>query len=169
MGENTLQDTKNDIVSKHKKGRTLSHLLIEPFKQIRFGLYMMGLCVLFVSVAGWIFLSTWSEQYQRVITEFALDDDARQAFLSDDIFISNSIKLFVFFLFFILVMFFTVFKLTHRYYGPLVSIGRFLDQMIKGDYKARVTIRKQDELQQVVEKLNELAKELEKRHGSDNK
>ena len=149
-----------------KKGRTLSHLLIEPFKQIRFGLYMMGLCVLFVCVSGWIFMSTWSQQYQRVMLEFALDEDAKKAFLSDDIFISNSIKLFCFFLLFIMVMFFTIFKLTHRYYGPLVSIGRFLDQMIKGNYSARVSIRKKDELQQIAQKLNELAGELEKKHGS---
>jgi signal transduction histidine kinase len=56
--------------------------------------------------------------------------------------------------------------LTHRYYGPLVSIERFVDDMTQGRYGQRVKIRQKDELQRLTDKLNDMASALEKRHGS---
>ena len=64
---------------------------------------------------------------------------------------------------YIVLLFFTVFRLTHRYYGPLVSIERFVGDIANGDYSRRVTIRKRDELQSLVKKLNHMADELEKK------
>ena len=156
-----------DEASRVGKGRKLSRLLIEPFKQIRFGVYIILICIGFVGASAWLFMSTWSEQYQHVMDLFAnMDEEAKTAFLRDDIFHSNILKLIAFFVVFLVVMFLTIFNLTHRYYGPLVSIGRFLDQMVEGDYTARVSIRKKDELQDVARKLNTLAESLERRHGS---
>ena len=58
-----------------------------------------------------------------------------------------------------------VFKLTHRYYGPLVSIERFIDEVARGKYKNRVKIRQNDELQRLANRLNDMANSLDKRHG----
>ena len=60
-------------------------------------------------------------------------------------------------------MFATIFKLTHQIYGPLVAIKRFLEQLKKGDYSARIVIRKGDDLQNLVKDLNELAEALEQK------
>jgi signal transduction histidine kinase len=54
--------------------------------------------------------------------------------------------------------------LSHRIYGPLVPIKRFIQQIREGDYAARVSIRDEDELHDLVVELNEMAMTLEKRH-----
>ena len=82
----------------------------------------------------------------------------------NDVFIKNAIRIVIFFVIFLVVMFSIAFYLTHRYYGPLVSIERFIDDLKEGQYKSRVTIRSKDELQDLAHKLNDLAEVLEKRH-----
>lgn len=54
--------------------------------------------------------------------------------------------------------------LSHRIYGPLVPIKKFITQIREGDYAARVSIRDDDELHDLVTELNEMAVTLEKRH-----
>jgi nitrate/nitrite-specific signal transduction histidine kinase len=66
---------------------------------------------------------------------------------------------------FIVVLFVVVFRSTHKYYGPLVSIERFVDQIAEGDYSKRVVIRRSDELQRLAARLNLMAQKLEERHG----
>jgi signal transduction histidine kinase len=85
--------------------------------------------------------------------------------VTNDIFYQNAIKIALLLIGYVLGMFILVFKLTHRYYGPLVSIERFVDEMTQGRYGQRVKIRQSDELQRLTTKLNEMAAELENRHG----
>ncbi|MEZ4742266.1 MAG: hypothetical protein R3B45_07450 [Bdellovibrionota bacterium] len=47
-----------------------------------------------------------------------------------------------------------------------MSIERFVDSIINGEYNKRVTIRNTDELQRLAGKLNNMAENLEKRHGA---
>jgi signal transduction histidine kinase len=86
--------------------------------------------------------------------------------VTNDIFYRNAIKIAVLLIGYVIGMFVLVFKLTHRYYGPLVSIERFIDEIAKGKYKNRVKIRQKDELQRLADRLNDMAASLEKRHGS---
>lgn len=51
---------------------------------------------------------------------------------------------------------------SHRIYGPLVSIKRQLARMEAGDFSARGTLRKGDELIEVMESLNRIAERLDK-------
>lgn len=149
------------------KKRAISSLMIEPFRQVKFGLYVIGISIAFILAASYLFLSSFTDQYKHVTEIFKITDPEliREVNL-DDIFFTNATRVGGLFLIFLLVMFFVVFKLTHRYYGPLVSIERFIDQIEKGDYSARVTIRSKDELQGLAAKLNKLADTLQKRHLS---
>ena len=144
--------------------RQIKNYLIEPFKQIRFGLYILALCMVFLCLSWWLFISSFIDQYEHVLEIFnVVDSKLRWEFISNDIFYTNMIRLFIFFTSFIAIFFATILKLTHRFYGLLVSIDRFLDQLISGNYSARVSIRKKDELQKLVKKLNQLAEAIEKR------
>ncbi|MBI2603507.1 MAG: hypothetical protein HYW48_10685 [Deltaproteobacteria bacterium] len=148
------------------KRRTLTSLIIEPFKQIKFGLYMLGITIAFLVVSAILFVNSFLEQYRHVLSIFnVVDPNLRWDFITDEIFYTNLVRLLVCFVIFMFVLFFTIFRLTHRYYGPLVAIRRFLAELKNGNYSARVTVRKKDELQDLVETLNELAVELEKKHG----
>ncbi len=56
--------------------------------------------------------------------------------------------------------------LTHRIFGPIISFKKLVNDLKSGDYSARGTLRKNDEFQELMTNLNELAADLEKRHGS---
>ena len=147
--------------------RNLKSTVIEPFKQIKFGLYVIGISVAFVGICAFMFVNAFTEQYQHVMGIFNVVDPTKQwDLVTNDVFKTNAIKIAILFVVFIAVLFFVVFKLTHRYYGPLVSIERFVDEFARGDYSKRAKIRERDELHSLVDKLNMMADQIERRHGS---
>lgn len=149
-------------------GRSLSRLLVEPFKQIKFGIYVMMLSLTFITCSGVLFWTAFMEQYQQLAEIFGVvDENSLWELQFNSVFQSNIYKICFFFLSFLILTYGAVFKLTHRYYGPLVAIYRFLDQMEQGVYSSRVTIRKNDELVELVQKLNSLADKLEKENSRD--
>ncbi len=143
--------------------RNFKSTLIEPFRQIKFGIYVILASVIFVIIVAAMFLLAFYEQYQHVMTLFNISDVKDQMELvTNDIFYRNAIAIGLMLFSFIVGMFILVFKLTHRYYGPLVSIERFVQEMTQGKYSRRVKIRKNDELQRLTDLLNEMAVTLEK-------
>lgn len=160
-----MQETENESIARAK--RNLKSTLIEPFKQIKFGVYVIGLSILFVIFTAIMFLYAFYQQYQHLMGIFNITDMKTQMELvTNDIFYANVIRISLVFVFFIVVMFIYVFRMTHRYYGPLVSIERFVDEISAGQYAKRVKIRQGDELQRLCDKLNDMAASLERRHGS---
>lgn len=146
--------------------RNIRSTLIEPFSQIKFGLYVIGASFAFVIVIAAMFVYTFYQQYQHLMGIFNITDARDQLQLvTNDIFYYNSIKIGLLLLGYIIGMFVLVFKLTHRYYGPLVSIERFVDEIARGKYKNRVKIRQNDELRRLANCLNDMANSLEQRHG----
>ena len=55
---------------------------------------------------------------------------------------------------------------SHRYNGPVVPLARHLRTLREGNYASRVTLRPGDELGELRDAQNQLAEELEKRHGA---
>lgn len=53
--------------------------------------------------------------------------------------------------------------LTHRLIGPSVPLKALIKELARGNYKARGRLRKNDDYQDVMAALNELAAELEKK------
>ena len=145
--------------------RSLRSTVIEPFKQIKFGLYVIGISIAFVGVCAFMFVIAFNEQYNHVMGIFHVVDPKLQwELVTNDVFYTNAIRVGAILSLFIVVMFTVVFRLTHRYYGPVVSIERFVDQITLGDYQVRCKIREKDELQGLVAKLNVMAESIEKRH-----
>jgi len=150
-----------------KKGRTFSSIVIEPFKQMKFGIYVIAVSVVFVTLAAGLFVLAFSEQYQHVMGIFSVvDPTMRWELITNDVFYQNAWRLGLLMVGYIGTLFTIVFRLTHRYYGPLVSIERFVGEVSRGEYDKRVTIRNRDELQRLAAKLNAMAETLEKKHGS---
>lgn len=165
--KNQKRGVKVEELDPNRKGRFPGSIVIEPFRQITFGLYIIIICVGFMLVAGSLFIISFVEQYRHMLNLFnVVDASLRWDFIIDDVFYANAKRIALCFAVFLIVMFYTVFKLTHRYYGPLVSIHRFLKEIENENYAARVTIRKNDELQDLVVDLNNLAESLEKKYSS---
>ena len=144
--------------------RSLRNLLIEPLKQIRFGVYFIIITIAYTFATALLLINSFYEQYQHVMALFnVVDPHLRWELISDEVFYSNIFKMAVCFFLFLFIMFATILRLTHRIYGPLVSIKRFLNELKSGNYSARVILRKDDDLQDLVKELNELAETLEKK------
>ena len=161
--------SKQQIISEgaaSRPRRNLWSLLIEPFKQIKFGMYVISLSLAFVVICAAMFVSAFRDQYQHVMKIFnVVDESAKWTLVVNDIFIRNAIIIGVVFVAYLGALLGVVFRLTHRYYGPLVSIERFVENVTAGNYDKRAKIRDKDELQRLVGKLNTMAEMLESRHG----
>lgn len=152
-----------------RPNRTLRATLIEPFKQISMGIYLTGMTLTFIAALLALVLRFFWEQYEQLMRLFEISDPATKwELVLNDVFYSNITIIGFTCLGFVLLLMATVVRVTHRYYGPIVSINRFLDGIIEGDYSHRVSIRKGDELQDLVIKLNLMASHLEQRHGAEN-
>lgn len=160
MSSNHHQSPSHSIPKPQK--RSIQTLLIEPFRQIKLGLYVVLSSLLFIGLASYLVFGAFKEQYEHIMTLFnVVDPEAQWSLIVNEVFIRNAIKistLFGGYLLFLLVM---VFRLTHRYYGPLVAIERFLGELQRGNYSARVSVRRKDELQGLVTQLNQLAEGLQ--------
>jgi nitrate/nitrite-specific signal transduction histidine kinase len=150
--------------SNSNNARSLRSLVIEPFKQMRFGLYILLVTTVFLILSLLLVLYSFVEQYQQLMDLFhVVDKSSKWELVLNDVFISNISWIGLLYCSFTMVLFTLVFKLTHRYYGPLVAITRFIKQMRSGDYSQRITLRKNDELQELARDLNLLAEDLQKK------
>jgi signal transduction histidine kinase len=56
--------------------------------------------------------------------------------------------------------------ISHRIFGPIVSLKRHIASLREGQYTARLQLRQTDDLAELKDALNDLAVALENRHGS---
>lgn len=55
-------------------------------------------------------------------------------------------------------------KLSHRVYGPMIPFRRHIDELKAGNYASRINLRKNDDLVEMRDALNDLAITLEDRY-----
>lgn len=55
-------------------------------------------------------------------------------------------------------------KLSHRVYGPMVPFQRHIEELKAGNYASRISLRKNDDLVEIRDALNDLAITLEDRY-----
>jgi HAMP domain-containing protein len=153
------------VTDSSRANRTVKTTLIEPFRQVRFGLYIIAISLSFAILCGALFFYSFYQQYKHVMGIFNIvDPNLQWELITNDVFYANAIKLGILLMGYLGIVLLVTFRLTHRYYGPLVSIERFVDSITAGDYTQRVTIRKKDELDRLTAKLNKMAERLEERH-----
>jgi hypothetical protein len=70
------------------------------------------------------------------------------------------------FLAYTFLSFFLSLIMTHRIFGPLVPIKRFINELKSGNYDAQLILRKHDQMTDVAQELRDLAKVLKQRVGS---
>lgn len=153
--------------SQARKSRSLKTLIIDPFTQMKLGIYVIAFTSLFLVTAGVLYFNSFIEQYRHVMQIFEITDpDTQWEAITNDVFYSNLYKIGGLFSIYSFILLAIIFRVTHRYHGPLVSIERFAHAMASGQYYKRVQIRKKDELKSLVLSLNQMAEALEKKHGA---
>lgn len=148
-----------------KRSSSFKAYLVEPFKQIRFGLHVVAVCFFFVVVLGGIFVHSYYEQYKHVADIFNVAGTERWSLVVNDVFLKNAYITAGALIALALTMVYVVVRRTHKMYGPMVSIMRFVNELRRGNYAARIKIREKDDFQDLVGALNHLADALHSRHG----
>lgn len=133
-------------------------------KQLRLLLLVIGLC----ATCYFVLASVIAGAYYREIAFASQDLQIQPEFLQRLYSVMQTSILAITITAIVLTVLTTVAAviITHRFYGPLVPIRRFIASVRDGDYSARLSLRTADEFHDLAEELNEMVKTLEARHGS---
>ncbi|MBC7662102.1 MAG: hypothetical protein H7249_20595 [Chitinophagaceae bacterium] len=159
------------VDTRKENGRKLGPLIREFFLATQFGVQLIVVTLIFLGVAGFFAFRAFTEQYAQIQEIFKVVDASLQhELVMNDIVQRNMIGLIVSVFVYIGAMIFFIVKSHHKYTGPLVAVTKFTQSMTNGYYSARVNLRKKDTHMRDLEKaLNEMAMELERRHGTPDK
>ena len=139
--------------------------IVEPYKQVKLGLMFLIVNTIFSLLILGVFGYYVMDVYSAVATTFKLTGQENQLALT-----KFSIPLIVGSALMLLFVFTTMMvsiRYTHQIYGPLVSINRFLDEMLAGQKPSQLGLRDTDQLQDLARKLNEYAKQLSGKPGAN--
>jgi hypothetical protein len=145
------------VNSKGRRGGVRAKL-VEPYFQIKLGLMFIVVNILFSLLIGGVVYWVLSDVFLAVKTYFQLtggDAALTMGKLSTPMIIIGSIVLL-----FVVTTFYVAVHYTHKIYGPLVSINRFVDELLEERVPSKLALRDGDELQDLAGKLNELADKL---------
>ena len=147
-----------------KNKRSFENTLIQPREQMKVILLFVGCAVLFLGGFTMTFLvwmrSTLQELSNRADVSPALARSI-EASLANSMYITTSIAVIL-----AIIMVVAGFALSHRLYGPTVQIKRMILRLSQGEYKTRGRLRKGDAFHDVMNSLNALADELDRKHGA---
>jgi len=143
---------RRDFFSLNPQRKTKSYLL-QPSRQLRLPLYLLGITVGFGAL--WIHsaASAIRELYTAVESAQPRYFDAMiQSQLHDLALVSLLIALP-----YVLVTIAVAVVHSHQYVGPAIPLRRHLEALKNGDYSSRVQLRRGDAFEEVAQDLNELA------------
>jgi len=146
------------ILGYHER-RKARNLLLKPAFQLKLSIYILILSATFGSLALWVgdvafknvYVLLLEDATHRMYFQQVIDEQVRNV-------MRVSIALFAGYI--VLVIAVTAI-FTHRLIGPAVAITRHIRALKEGLYAHRVRLRKNDELEDLADELNELAEILE--------
>ncbi|GEM_PF-742999 len=125
---------------------------VEPYLQVKLGLMFLLLNLVFAGLTFGVFGFYIWDIYQTMQVYFQLTSDQSSEIMSK--FQTPILVGAVLILVFVATSILVAVRYTHRIYGPLVSIHRFLDDYIQGQKATPLVLRESDQLQELAEKLN---------------
>lgn len=136
-----------------RKNRRVANYYLLPSIQLRLAVFVMAVSMIGIGIvvaSGFYKLSSLHSGFRCV------DDLVQLEFVN-----------FVFYVFIGLFLaigilaFLGGIVITHEVAGPLFAMNRHLDRVLAGELQSRIHLRKNAELQEIAEKLNQLTEKLE--------
>jgi nicotinamide riboside transporter PnuC len=141
------------VQGKGRRGGVKS-MLVEPYVQVKLGLIFIIInlvfSILIFSVAGWY---VW-DVFNAISTYFQLS--GQQSSLAFAKLQTPLTIIAILVLGFIATTLYFAVSYTHKFYGPMISINRFLDDVLEGRKPKLLALREGDQLQDLAIKLNQL-------------
>lgn len=132
-----------------------TQLLIEPYRQLRFGLMFILINFVFSTLVLLVFGYFLWDIFEAMMEYFKLDKAQEMVAASKFVApVSGGLILVALFIF---VTLYISARYTHQIYGPLVSIRRFLDELLAGKTPPRIKLRTRDQLHDLVDRLNNIS------------
>lgn len=145
-------------MSKLKTNRKLKNILINPSYQIRyvFWLSLTGLSLIALNAS--IFYFKMKENYEVLVDLSPMTDDSKKQLYTElnHVVITLVISSIIFLL--VVSIFGLIFS--HRTAGPLYHFKRVFSEIKKGNRKARVKLRPNDDFSDVANEFNEMMDSL---------
>ena len=145
--------------------RKFRNFLLDPKTQLFYGFIIFSGLLLCLGYFQGSQLFTLSDIIMKLSSQVDLDKD-----FAAEIFNSLRVTWIVFTLSIITTWIFSLLVgiyLTHRFLGPSIRIKKMIEQLKSGNYSAREELRKNDEMQDIMEDLHQLADILEKKYSTD--
>jgi methyl-accepting chemotaxis protein len=142
-------------VAQQGRRRGFKSFIVEPYKQVKLGLMFLVVNTIFSMLILGVFGYYVVDLYSAVVAHFRLSGQENQLALakfSIPMFAASALML----LFVVTTLILSI-RYTHQIYGPLVSINRFLDELLAGQKPQLLNLRDSDQLQDLAKKLNEFA------------
>ena len=131
---------------------------VEPYKQVRLGLVFLVLNVIFAGLIIAVFGYYIVDMFTAVSTYFKLTEtESAMTWSKFGVPLAIGIALI---LVFVIATILASVRYTHEIYGPLVSIHRYLDDMLGGRKPSPIQLRQSDQLKDLAIKLNSVAERL---------
>lgn len=136
-----------------KNQRRWKNLLVSPESQIEYGTLFLAVSIVVHAITTLICLETYAAWKAKAVE-------------------MNGVPLAAMILALVLVYlllygfaFLLGLVISHRLYGPMVAVERFVARLREGDYSARLALRRRDDakVRALADNLNELAADLEKK------
>lgn len=150
-------------MAKTSDSRTLKGKVIRPREQFQFTMLFMAAAVVIMTAYTVIFLNSMQITIQNIAAESDASPDVIQALeagLRTTMWLTGG---------FAVVLAAAIvsagFALSHRIFGPSVQLVRTIENFRNGNYGYRGSLRKSDAYQDVMDELNALGGELERRHS----
>ncbi len=162
-----LAELDDDGKPRRRYRRRWVNAIWEPFLQFKLLMWMLGsTAVVAVALGAFLYFA-----FSELISAVTVDDESRSYYA--DMIQIQLIQLFrycaaLFFLYVMLLAAVCV-AYTHRMMGPLQPIKRHVDELLKGNYSSRVSVRKNDleVFDDFAKKLNHLAVNFDVAHKND--
>lgn len=138
--------------------RGFASWFVEPYKQVRLGLMFLLVNFVFAAMIIGVFGYYIFEMYGAVVTYFKLSQ--QESILAAQKFTLPLMAGAALIVVFVITTILVSVRYTHEIYGPLVSIHRFLDDVLSGRSAAPINLRESDQLQDLATKLNSVAERM---------
>ena len=131
---------------------------VEPYKQVKLGLMFLLVNGVFAFLIIGVFGYYVYEMYD-VVTEYFRLSGAESMMTARKFFVPMTVGGSLILLFIITTILVSV-RYTHEIYGPLVSIHRYLDDILTGRVPGPIQLRESDQLKDLADKLNSVAERV---------
>ncbi|MDA9951000.1 hypothetical protein N9D31_00360, partial [Oligoflexaceae bacterium] len=131
---------------------------VDPYRQVKLGLMFIIVNLVFAALIFGVFGYYIYDIYQSILSYFEISNVQAPEMagkFSVPVIVSGALI----FLFVVVTILISV-RYTHQIYGPLVSIRRFLDDLVDGKSPSPLQLRQSDQLKEVANKLNAVGERL---------